>query len=90
MDKELKSTLERFIDAFENVFDTDWAYTKEMLGVYNGTNEQRESEKKGDDDIIYIISPDGTFLNPKVDDETENWGYRGELLAAYRQLKHKI
>lgn len=87
MEKQLKITLERFINAFETVFDKDWDYTKEMLGVYKGVNEQGEAGKDADDDTIYIISPDGTFLNPKVDDEIEDWGYRGELLTAYRQLK---
>jgi len=29
-----------------------------------------------------------TFLKPGLDDETEDWGSRGELLEKYRRVKH--
>jgi hypothetical protein len=90
MDDKLKASLERFLEAFETVFDKDWVHTKEMLGVYNSVREQEENAEDEEDDVIYIISPDGTFLKPNVDDETEDWGYRGELPAAYRQLKEQL
>lgn len=32
-----------------------------------------------------FIHPEGTFLNPRVDDERNNWGNRGGLLEAYRR-----
>jgi hypothetical protein len=33
-----------------------------------------------------FIRSDGTFLNPQVDDESNNWANRGSLLSAYRSL----
>jgi len=36
-------------------------------------------------DSIGAIAPDATFIRPNVDDEFNNWGNRGSLLAAYRQ-----
>jgi hypothetical protein len=35
----------------------------------------------------YLIDPNGTFLQPGVDDESNNWTNRGALLASYRRLK---
>jgi hypothetical protein len=37
-----------------------------------------------------MIFGNGTFLNPKVEDETEDWGFRGFLLQEYRRLKRII
>jgi len=34
----------------------------------------------------YMIDPEGTFLNPKVDDPYSNWTNRGSLLDAYQRL----
>ena len=34
----------------------------------------------------YLISKEGTFITPLVDDESNNWWNRGSLLAAYRNL----
>ncbi|MBK7573415.1 MAG: hypothetical protein IPI10_18100 [Bacteroidetes bacterium] len=80
-DTELKDALAKFVDAFEQVFDNDWRYTKENLGI-----RDRPAEND-DEDSIPFISRDGTFLNPKVEDETENWGHRAKLLNEYRRLK---
>ena len=80
-DTELKEAAKKFVDAFEQVFDKDWTYTKESLGVWDGPTEL-DSE-----DSIPFIADDGTFLNPKVDDEIENWGHRAILLDEYRRLK---
>jgi hypothetical protein len=33
------------------------------------------------------ISTDGTFIEPKVEDESNNWGNRGALLTSYRRLR---
>lgn len=33
------------------------------------------------------IDEDGTFLEPKVEDETDDWGHRGMLLEEYRELR---
>jgi hypothetical protein len=38
----------------------------------------------------YFISPLGTFINPKIDDEGNNWGNRPMLLNAYRKLVEYI
>ena len=34
----------------------------------------------------HLIDHNGTFLNPRVDDESNNWGNRGSLLSSYRHL----
>lgn len=34
-----------------------------------------------------MISPKGTFLDPAVGDESNNWANRGSLLNSYRSLK---
>lgn len=38
----------------------------------------------------YYIEPRGTFINPGVEDEENNWGNRGGLLSAYRELVEYI
>lgn len=58
-----------------------------MLGVSEETDEQKENAKAMGLETIEIVSKDGTFLNPKVEDETEDWGNRGRLLELYRELK---
>jgi len=80
-DKEVKDTIIKFVAAFEQVFDKDWAYTKQNLGIWDRPTDLDDEES------IPIISNNGTFLNPKVDDENENWGYRAILLDQYRTLK---
>lgn len=80
-EKELHDTATKFIRAFEQVFDEDWTYTKQNLGIWE------KPTHLDDENSIPFISNDGTFLNPKVDDETENWGHRAILLDQYRALK---
>lgn len=87
MDKEIIDSIKKFVDSFEQVFDKDWNYTKEQLGIHDETPEQKQNAADAGLEAIYTISPDGTFLNPKVVDETEDWGHRAKLLADYRQLK---
>ena len=87
MEDKLRDSIEKFLGAFETVFDEDWTYTKEMLGIVEETEEQAKDAREFGLETIHIISPDGTFLNPKVEDETEDWGSRGELLEQYRKLK---
>ena len=79
MDNDLKQAVEKFLNEFEQVFDKDWEYTKEILGIVDETEEQKQQGPEMGLEVIYFISPDGTFLNPKVDDEIENWGYRGGI-----------
>jgi len=38
-------------------------------------------------DPEHMIHERGTFLNPMVDDEGNNWANRGNFLSAYRELK---
>jgi len=76
--------IREFLDAFEEVFDRDWTYTKRMLGIRDETEEQKRLE------TIPIIADDGTFVHPKVEDEVEDWGNRARLLAAYRELRKEI
>ena len=79
--------INEFIDAFEEVFDRDWPYTKEMLGIWDQTDEQKKMEVQFGLESMPIIADDGTFIHPKIDDEVENWGNRARLLEAYRAIK---
>jgi hypothetical protein len=73
---ELLMALRSFIDSFEVVFgESDWWLTKEAI-----SGELAE----------YNIHPNGTFLEPGVEDESNNWANRGSLLASYRFLKHQL
>jgi hypothetical protein len=76
-----------FLDAFEEVFDRDWAYTKEMLGIWDVTEEQKRACAEAGSESIPIIGDDGTFVRPNVEDEVEDWGNRARLLQAYRALR---
>lgn len=72
---EFLSALMSFWSSFEAVFgDADWPTTLCNL----------------QDDAKYLIDPNGTFLEPGVEDESNNWGNRGSLLASYRRLKQQI
>ena len=90
MEGELKEKTVEFIKAFEEVFHNDWGYTKEMLGIYDQTEEQKASDKEMGLETIDIISERGTFFKPDVDDETQDWGNRGHLLKTYRLLKESL
>jgi hypothetical protein len=79
-----------FLDAFEEVFDRDWTYTKEMLGIRGETETQKTEAAKLGLETIPIIAEDGTFVHPKVEDEVEDWGSRPRLLAAYRALRKEL
>lgn len=90
MDKEIIQAVSEFLTAFEEVFDKDWSYTKEQLGVCQETEKQRMERLANPDDFLYYIHPEGTFINPKVEDESSDWGHRGNLLEKYRQLRKYI
>jgi hypothetical protein len=79
-----------FLDAFEEVFDRDWVYTKQMLGIYGQTEEQKQACAEAGLETIPIIADDGTFVHPKVEDEVEDWGNRARLLQAYRALRKEM
>ena len=51
--------------------------------VFGNDWEVSKSRLCGDFDFI---APDGTFLSPGVDDESNNWANRGHLLDVYRRL----
>ena len=87
MSKNLKDSIAEFLHLFEEVFDRDWEYSKEMMGIREETEEEKRAAKEMNLETIEIISSDGTFINPKVEDETEDWGNRGALLCEYRILK---
>ncbi len=86
----MEEDIKVFLNAFEEVFDRDWKYSKEMMGILDETEEQKQFNKQLGLETIEIISAEGTFLNPKVEDEIEDWGNRGELLIQYRRLKEKL
>jgi hypothetical protein len=73
-------TVREFLEAFEEVFDKDWAYTKQMLGVRGETEEQKRAAAKAGMEAISIIADYGTFIHPKVEDETSDWGKRRAVL----------
>lgn len=79
-----------FVDAFEEVFDRDWAYTSETLGIQFETAGQKKHASKMGLESIPIIAEIATFIHPKVEDETEDWGNRARLLAAFRALKKRL
>lgn len=72
---EFLSALMSFWYSFEAVFgEADWPTTLDNLQDY----------------AKYLIDPNGTFLEPCVDDESNNWWNRGSLLSSYRRLKQQI
>ena len=87
MPDEIKSNIKEFILLFEEVFDKDWKYSKEKMGIQEETQEQKNNARDMGMGSIDIISENGTFLNPMVEDEIEDWGNRGALLDQYRNLK---
>lgn len=73
---ELLMALRSFLDSFELVFgETDWETTRDIIKS---------------DSLKYYIHQNGTFIDPGVDDESNNWWNRGSLLSAYRRLKHQL
>ena len=82
--------VKEFLSAFEEVFDKDWNYTKVMLGIQPETQQQKEAATKAGLETIPIVAETGTFIHPGVDDEIEDWGHRGRLLAAYRALSAEL
>lgn len=73
---EFISALNSFLRDFEVMFgETDWTYTLEAL-TWDG--------------LEHYIHPNGTFLEPGVEDESNNWWHRGNLLASYRRLKSAL
>ena len=66
--------LQSFLDSFELVF---------------GEGDWPTTQCNLKDDV-HLISPNGTFINPGVDDESNNWSNRGYLLAVYRGLKDML
>lgn len=70
--KKLEELLSKFVFSFEGIFDWDWEHTKSCLR---------------DEWINMFISPEGTFIDPLIEDEGNNWGNRPALLNSYRKLK---
>jgi hypothetical protein len=92
MTEEMIRAARDFVASFEAVFGDDWQYTKEMLGIQDEyeSHEQAVACRALGLETISIISEGGTFLEPGVEDETEDWGNRGALLQRYRQLKRLL
>ena len=87
---QTKKLMRDFVAAFEEVFDKDWEFTKEMLDIRDQTPQENADGKALGLESIPAISKNGTFINPKVQDETEDWGHRGRLLRLYRELKKAL
>jgi len=65
---------QQFLHYFEEVFDTDWDYSKDYFGEINNN----------------IIAKDGTFLYPKLtanELKKVNWENRDLLLEYYEEMK---
>ena len=90
MSRDLNNSITKFLDLFEEVFDRDWEHSREMLGIKDETEEQKRAAQKLGLETIEIISRDGTFIHPKVEDESEDWGNRSALLIEYRKLKELL
>jgi hypothetical protein len=71
-DPELEQLATEFLTAFETVFGSDWTYTLGQLHPYNRP---------------HYIKEGATFIEPNVEDEVNDWGYRALLLEKYRALK---
>jgi hypothetical protein len=83
-----------FLKSFTEVFGNDWSYTKSMLGIVDDPERDQEEAAligsifgEPNPEVRYAVSPDGTFIDPQVDDVTEDWGHRAQLLEAYNKLK---
>lgn len=37
-----------------------------------------------------FITEDGTFLDPNIDDESNNWWNRGSFLSRYRKIRQRM
>lgn len=73
--QNIEAELRDFLEHFEWVFHNDWEMSRACLR---------------DDNFKFYIEENGTFLNPQVDDESNNWANRGALLASYRRLKETL
>jgi len=65
---------QQFLHYFEEIFDTDWDYSKDYFGEINNN----------------IIAKDGTFLYPKLtanELKKVNWENRDLLLEYYEEMK---
>ncbi|MGX0889400.1 hypothetical protein AB7M22_001408 [Pseudomonas sp. ADAK2 TE3594] len=69
--KQLYEAVSYFLSNFNNVFSQDWGHTKSCLG---GNIPD------------YYIARHANFINPGIEDESNNWSSRGALLASYRHL----
>ena len=87
MNDETLRAVRDFVASFEAVFDDDWEYTKEMLGIGEEAPDQEAALREIGLVTIPFVSRNGTFLKPLIEDEIENWGNRGALLQHYRRLK---
>lgn len=68
---DFQRALLAFLTSFDLVFDNDWEFSRQRL----------QSDELG----MYIRNGQ-SFLNPGIEDESNNWGNRGSLLASYRRL----
>lgn len=90
MSEEILTAVREFVESFEEVFGKDWAYSKSMLGIHDETPEQTSALAKLGLESSPTIAKAGTFIEPLVEDEIEDWGNRGALLERYRKLKRLL
>jgi hypothetical protein len=89
-DSDTATAAAQFLSAFEAVFDSDWSYTREQLGVDDHARASGEAQLAR----IFGEQPQahgGTFVHPTPDDAPDrNWGNYELLLKAYRALKRSL
>ncbi len=61
-----------------------------MLGIQDQTPEQAAALAEIGLESSPTIAKEGTFIEPLVEDEIEDWGNRGALLQRYRKLKRLL
>lgn len=74
---DLEAHVAEFLSRFEEVFDHDWPHTRFCIGAHLTLED-------------LFIGKDGTFLQPRVEDEYNDWNSRGALLESYRRLRAEL
>lgn len=75
--QRLLVSLADFLVNVRLVLHDDWEYTEAHI---QGNASSRAPS----------IHPDGTFLEPNITDESNNWGNRGAFLGSYRRLVEQL
>ena len=75
---------EKCLDGLRELLDASRDFLADFENVFDHDWDLTK-DRIGDADFV-----SGTFINPGVSDESDNWANRGSLLASYRRLKSLI